>query len=138
VRLAILLLAATFAGAQCIPLEQAASKIGETTCVRAKVLKVVEGSRGAHFLDLCPDYRNCPLTVVVFEKDLKQVGNIRLLEGKDIELHGKVVKYKGRAEIVLSDRSQLKGEVRLPPPPSEYDADRRGQFSAGKFEKKRR
>ena len=137
-RLAIALLLAIGATAECIPPEEAATWIGKTTCVKAKVLKVVEGKRGAHFLDLCPDYRTCPLTVVVFERDLKEVGNIALLEGKEIELQGKVVKYKGRAEIVLSDRSQLKGETKLPPPPSEYDASRHGQFSAGKFEKKRR
>jgi hypothetical protein len=134
----MLFLVSLAAAAQCIPIEQAPQKIGAKTCVKAKVLKVVEGKRGAHFLDLCPDYRTCPLTVVVFERDLREVGNIRLLEGKEIELHGKIVKYQGRAEIILSDRSQLKGQTRLPPPPSDYDASRRGQFSAGRFERKRR
>jgi hypothetical protein len=69
--------------------------------------------------------------VVVFDRDLRDVGDVRQLEGKDIEIHGNIVKYEGRSEIVLRDASQLKGNSpRLPPVPKTYDVERRGNFSA--------
>jgi hypothetical protein len=120
----------TLASGECLSIEQTTDKTGARACVSGKVLKVVAG-RGAHFLDFCEDYSKCPFTVVVFDRDLRDVGDVRQLEGKDIEIHGKIVKYEGRSEIVLSDASQLKGNSsRLPPVPKAYDVERRGNFSA--------
>jgi hypothetical protein len=68
---------------------------------------------------------------VVFDRDLRNVGDVRQLEGKQIEIHGNIVKYEGRSEIVLRDASQLKGgSPKLPPVPKTYDPERRGNFSA--------
>ena len=132
-RLGILLTTAlltSLAAGECLSSEQTRDKTGARACVSAKVLKVVAG-RGAHFLDFCDDYENCPFTVVVFDRDLRDVGDVRQLAGQDIEIHGKIVKYEGRSEIVLSDASQLKGNSpKLPPVPKSYDVERRGNFSA--------
>jgi hypothetical protein len=120
----------SFASGECLSIEQTKNRTGARACVSAKVLKVVAG-RGAHFLDFCEDYNQCPFTVVVFDRDLRDVGDVRQLEGKDIEIHGNIVKYEGRWEIVLRDASQLKGNSpRLPPIPKTYDVERRGNFSA--------
>lgn len=123
------LLLTSLASGECLSIEQTKDKTGSRACVSAKVLKVVAG-RGAHFLDFCEDYEKCPFTVVVFDRDLRDVGDVRQLEGKQIEIHGSIVKYEGRSEIVLRDASQLKGESpKLPPVPKTYDAERRGNFS---------
>ena len=123
-------LLATLAHGECLSVEQTTDKTGARACVSGKVLKVVAG-RGAQFLDFCDDYDKCPFTVVVFDRDLRDVGDVRQLEGKNIEVHGKIVKYEGRSEIVLRDASQLKGDSpKLPPVPKTYDAERRGSFSA--------
>jgi hypothetical protein len=115
---------------ECLTIEQTRDKTGARACVSAKVLKVVAG-RGAHFLDFCEDYAKCPFTVVVFDRDLRDVGDVRQLEGKLIEIHGNIVQYEGRSEIVLRDAAQLKGNSpKLPPVPKTYDAERRGNFSA--------
>ena len=115
---------------ECLSIEQTKDKTGARACVSAKVLKVVAG-RGAHFLDFCEDYTKCPFTVVVFDRDLRDVGDVRQLEGKTIEVHGKIVQYEGRSEIILRDAAQLMGgSPRLPPVPKSYDAERRGNFSA--------
>jgi hypothetical protein len=136
-RFLVLLLLTSFAGAkekECIPFDQAADHVGKTACVTGKVLKVAESQSGSLFLDFCEDYRKCPFTVIVFRSDLRDVGDVRTLEGQTIEIHGKIKKYRGRAEILLNDIAQLKGgAVKLPPIPKSYDADRRGGFSAGKF-----
>ena len=51
----------------------------------------------------------CPFTVVVFSRDLKDVGDIRRLTGRMIEIKGPVKLYDGRAEIILNRISQITG-----------------------------
>lgn len=128
-----MLAAPAYAG--CISVEQAPEKIGEIACVRAKVVKVTESQKsGTWFLDFCDDYRTCPFSVVVFPRYLRDVGDVRMLAGREIEVHGKITAYGGRAEIVLRHSRQLKGEsAKLPPIPKTYDAERRGRYSAGQF-----
>ncbi len=87
-----------------------------------------------HYLDFCDDYRLCSFSVVVFSHDLKNVGDIRQLAGKMIEIRGKVKEYDDRAEMILENSKQLGGEiVRLPPLPTNFDVEQRGHFSAGQF-----
>jgi len=104
--------------AACIPISEAGKHIGAHRCVTGKVVRVKQGNRGVHFFDFCEDYRTCPFTVVVFPGDLKQVGDIRQLQGKQIEIEGEVKSYDGRAEIVLQRLGQLRGDAaRIPPLP---------------------
>jgi hypothetical protein len=121
---------ASSAAAACIPFTQAENRIGDQACVTGKVLKVAESKSGTFFLNFCEKYRDCPFTVVVFPSNLKDVGDVRQLEGKTIEIFGKITTWRGHAEIVLRDTRQLKGEAaKLPPVPKEYDAERKGKFS---------
>lgn len=135
-RLAVFLLAcaATRASADCITYSDARRHIGSTRCVRGTVLHVKQGSKGVTFLDFCEDYRTCPFTVVVFASDLKQVGDVRQLKGRTVEIQGTIQEYDGRAEIILRRPQQLgKDAALLPPLPKDYDVERRGRYSAGKF-----
>lgn len=120
------------ASAECIPFSEARRHIGERTCITGKVLRIQTGRRGVHYLDFCEDYRTCPFSVVIFASDLRQVGDIRLLEGKVAEIHGSIKGYDGRAEIILKDISQLGGEsARIPKLPKNYDVENQGRYSAG-------
>ena len=131
---AVLLLSVDTAPADCLPLEDARKHIGEIKCVTGKVVRVKQGARGVHFLDFCDDFRLCPFTVVVFPGDLKNVGDIRQLQGRLIEVHGQVKEYDGRAEIVLEEYRQLSGSMtRIPPLPKNYDVEKRARYSAGTF-----
>jgi DNA/RNA endonuclease YhcR with UshA esterase domain len=123
------------ASAECIPFAEAQKKVGETVCVTGKVLKVSTSARsGTQFLNFCDDYKTCPFTVVVFARDLRDVGDVRPLEGQTIEIHGKVKLYKGQAEIILSDSRQLRGEAaKLPALPKNYDVENQGKYSAGQY-----
>ena len=122
------------ARADCIPFTDARQHVGSTQCVSATVLAVKEGAKGVTFLDFCQDFRTCPFTVVVFARDLKQVGDVRQLKGRAIEIKGTIRTYDGRAEIILRRPQQLgKGAAFLPPLPKDYDVERRGHYSAGKF-----
>jgi hypothetical protein len=72
--------------------------------------------------------------VVVFPSDLKNVGDVRQLQGSIVELHGPVKLYDGRAEIVLTHARQLTGEAaQIPALPRNYDVEKKGRYSAGKF-----
>ena len=97
-------------------------------------LHVKQGNGGVHFFDFCENYRVCPFTVVVFPSNLKQVGDIRHLQGKQIEIEDDVKGYDGRAEIVLRRLGQLRGDAaHIPPWPKEYDLECHGKYSAGRF-----
>jgi DNA/RNA endonuclease YhcR with UshA esterase domain len=136
---AFILVMSALGAAKCLPFAEAPQHLGETTCVAGKVLKVNESRGGSLFLDFCEDYKTCPFTVVVFPSALKDVGDVRQLAGKDIEIHGKIQEWRGRAEIILRDARQLKGEAaKIPPLPKDYDVQKRGNYSAGKFPAKKK
>src|SRR5262249_17325719 len=99
------------AAAACKPMTEAHKYVGDRLCITGKVVKVARSPRsGTHFLNFCDDYRNCPFSVVIFAKDLQRAGDVRELEGRTIEIYGKVKEYKGQAEIILNDARQLRGE----------------------------
>ena len=127
-------ISAVLSSAECLSIVNARNHIGETRCVAGKVIKIGQGDKGVHFLDFCEDHDTCPFTVVVFAGDLRYVGDVRQLAGKTVEIHGPVKLYDNRAEIILSDLRQLKGEgTQLPPLPKNFDVERKGRYSAGKF-----
>ena len=76
------------ASSSCLSITEAGKHIGATRCVVGKVIRVKQGNRGVHFFDFCEDYRTCPFTVVVFSGDLKQIGDVRQLVGRQIEIDG--------------------------------------------------
>jgi hypothetical protein len=118
----------------CLPIHEAKQHVGETKCVTGKVLRVKVGPKGVHFVDFCEDQMACPFTVVVFPSDLKDVGDVRRLTGRVIEIHGPVKLYDGRAEIILNRVSQLTGgSTLIPPLPKNYDVEKQGHYSAGRM-----
>jgi hypothetical protein len=120
--------------AECVAISDARKHVGETRCVTGKVFRIEQGDRGVRYLDFCEDYRTCPFTVVVFPRDLKNVGDIRELQGRVIEIHGPVKEYDGRAEVILQEPRQLRGAgSRIPPLPRNYDVEHKGHYSAGKM-----
>ena len=130
----ILLAAPLLTASDCIPIHEASQHVGEAKCVSGKVVRVKIGVKGVHFLDFCEDELACPFTVVVFPSDLKDVGDVRRLEGRTIEVHGAVKLYDGRAEIILNRISQITGGAALIPPlPKAYDVENRGHYSAGRL-----
>jgi hypothetical protein len=139
VLLVILLFALLFAApiliaSDCIPIREASQHVGESKCITGKVVRVKVGPKGVRFLDFCEDQMACPFTVVVFPSDLKDIGDIRRLAGRTIEVHGAVKLYDGRAEIILRRIGQVTGGAALIPPlPKDYDVENRGHYSPGRL-----
>ena len=132
--LALCSLTAVFCPAECLRIDQARDHIGETQCVTGKVVRVKQGSRGVTFFDFCEDFRVCPFTVVIFPGHLRDIGDVRQLADKIIDVHGTLKNYDGRAEIVIEQLRQLGGAgAAIPKLPKDYDVERKGKYSAGSF-----
>ena len=119
----------------CVSFAEAGKHVGTTKCVSGIVLHMEEGSNGATFLNFCKESKACPFTVVVFQDDLGKVGDLRQLEGRQIEIKGTIEDYAGRAQIILRHTQQL-GEsafLVVPPVPTDYDVERHGRYSAGRY-----
>jgi hypothetical protein len=126
------------ARAECVDFTQAPKHLGDNRCITGEVVAVNRSDSGTFFLNFCEDYRICPFSVVVFRDDLRDVGDIRKLDGKKIEIHGHIQEYEGRPEIILKDVRQLRGEAaKIPPVPRDFDVQRRGNFSAGRISSRR-
>ncbi len=132
--LVVLLLVLPTIAKDCIPFDQAPDHVGKTMCVTGKVLKVGQSRSGSLFLDFCDDYRRCPFVVFVYQSSLKNIGDVRVLEGQTIEITGKIKEWDDRAEIILKNRMQLEGmSEKLPQVPNTYDAAKHGSYSAGTY-----
>lgn len=119
----------------CLPFADASKYVGTIQCVSGTVRRVEDGSNGVTLLNFCGDAKACPFTVVVMPSDLKKVGDIRQLEGRQIEIKGTIEDYNGYTGITLRHIQQL-GEsayVVVPPVPTDYDVERRGHYSPGKY-----
>jgi hypothetical protein len=125
--------------ADCIPFDKAPQHVGEIVCVRGRVLKVSASQSGTHYLNFCESYLACPFTVVVFASHLSDIGDVRSLAEREIEIDGLIKLYNGRPEIILAESEQLHGEAasHIPPLPKKYDVSEHGSFSAGTFRAKK-
>ena len=123
---------ATCASATCVPMEEAAKHVGKNTCVHGKVVSVSTTPGGTHLLHFCEEGRECGFSVVVFRRDLRQVGDVRTLEGKEVDIHGEIRLYYGHPEIIVREWRQIKGAgAQLPPLPKNYDAAKEAKISPG-------
>jgi DNA/RNA endonuclease YhcR with UshA esterase domain len=145
--LALVVLSSSFvSAADCVSFAEARHYIGKSQCISGTIFHVKDGRNGVTFLDFCEDYEVCPFTVVVFANDLRKMGDVKQLKGRSIQINGKVEEYDGRAEIILRNPQQLGEAASLLPPlsqdaalaptlPADYDVERRGHYSAGKFKR---
>jgi DNA/RNA endonuclease YhcR with UshA esterase domain len=120
----------------CVSFAEASKYVGTSGCVRGTVLRVEDGRNGAKILNFCKE-KSCPFSVVVFAADLKKMGDVQQLEGKQLEIKGTIQDYEGLTEIVLR-RSQQLGEgafLLFPQVPTDYDVERAGHSSAGSMKK---
>lgn len=90
---------------------QAPKHVGEYASVRGTLVEAYTSKSGTVFLDFCENYKNCPFSGVIFADDAKKFGDLSRFDGKTVTLTGKISLYEGRAEIILSEPSQLNESV---------------------------
>ncbi len=86
---------------------EAQKHVGEYASVRGTLVKAYTSASGTVFLDFCANYKTCPFSGVIFADDAKQFGDLSRLAGQTVTLTGKISSYQNKAEIVLSDPTQL-------------------------------
>jgi len=69
----------------------------EPNAFTGKVTHVKAGAKGTHFIDFCSEQAALPVLRSSLRADLKDVGDVRRLEGHVIEIRGPVKLYNGRA-----------------------------------------
>ncbi len=81
--------------------------VGDLASVRGTLQDSYTSKTGTVFLDFCQSYKTCPFSGVIFADDVKKFGDLTRYTGQAITLTGKITSYQGKAEIILSDPSQL-------------------------------
>ncbi len=93
--------------AECVPFTQALEKVGEIACVTGKVVEVHTIKTGVTYLNFCRDYRDCNFSVVVLAGDARRLRDVRVLQGREIRITGKVTSKGRRAEMLWRKPEQL-------------------------------
>ena len=113
-RLALAVLFATTAApvlAQTPTIAPAAAKdhVGEQVTVEGVVAEVHHAASGrATFIDIGGRYPNNPFAAVIFESGAGKFPNVDALNGKTVDVTGRIRLYRGAAEIILDDPGQIK------------------------------
>src|SRR3982750_3708219 len=86
---------------------EAAKHIGESAKVTGTVKRVSQTQAGSIFLDLGAKYPNNPLTVFIPQSAADQFPNFRKYDGVTISVTGLIKEYNNKAEIVVTEPSQI-------------------------------
>ncbi len=95
-------------GGTCIEIKDAAAHANQDSCVSGRVLRAFTSKSGNTFLDFCEDYRTCAFTSIIFASDRSKFGDLTALQGREVELRGRIQIYHDQPEIVLKDPSQIR------------------------------
>ena len=86
---------------------EAAKHIGEKANVTGTVKHVHQAQGGSIFLDLGTKYPNNPLTVFIPQSAAEKFPNFKTYDGVIITVLGEIKQYNNKAEIVVTDPSQI-------------------------------
>lgn len=98
-----------------IPADSASAHIGDSLTVCGKVFgtRFLEASKdGPTFLNIGAEYPKSPFTVVILLKDRKKFKEAPedYFKGKNVCVLGKIIDFKGKAEIVVTEPEQISVE----------------------------
>ncbi len=88
------------------PLE-ASEYIGKFVAVRGYVAEVTKRERVA-YLNFVERFPRNPFTGVIFAGKFDEFGDLDIYLHKEVEVSGLISTYKGGAQIILNDKSQIK------------------------------
>lgn len=94
------------AGKKNISAAEAKDHVGETLVVAGRIAQVAIWEKQV-YLNLDKKFPDSLLTCVIFAPATNLFGDLRKLEGKQVEVKGKIEDYKGKPQIVLNNPNQL-------------------------------
>jgi len=86
---------------------EAARHVGETAKVTGTVKRVSQTQGGSIFLDMGAKFPNNPLTIFIPYSAADQFPNYKKFDGVIITVSGEIKEYNNKAEIVVTDPSQI-------------------------------
>jgi hypothetical protein len=108
---------AAFLGRGVITDREAAAHLGDTVTVVGTVAAIYRSKGGNVYLNFGADYPRQTFTAVALAPTAPWTVGLDTLVGRRLGVHGLVVSYRGRIEIVLDHAGQL-----VPPPPAPVQA----------------
>ena len=106
-----LALTAAPALAQTIQPPEAKDHVGQVVTVEGMVSEVHKLASGrATFIDMGGRYPYNVFTAVIFSSDASKFPDVETLNGKVVDITGRVTLYKGEPEIILNDPAQIKAK----------------------------
>ena len=103
----ILLISTNFAQEK-ISAKDAANYIDSTVTVVDTVSGVYLSKTGTYFISMGGNYPDNAFTAVIFKSDTSKFHDVESLEGKVVEVTGKVKEYQRKPEIVVKKADQIK------------------------------
>ena len=95
--------------AETIQPADAPAHVGQTVTVEGTVDEVNTDPRsGNTFIDMGGRYPDQAFTAVIFRSDAGSFQDVKSLNGKTVEITGRVRLHKGKPEIILNAASQIK------------------------------
>ena len=88
--------------------EEAAKHVGEAVVVRGKITQIVLSVNLTTHINLGGVYPNHVFTVTIFKANQALFPNVRDFDGKLVEVEGVVNLYRGKPEMVLTQRGQIR------------------------------
>ena len=89
------------------PAAQATNMVGKTATIKGKVAQVTKRET-LIYLNFEKKFPDNVFTAVVFKKNFDEFPDVEKLSGKTVEVSGKVEDYKGKPQIVLNKKDQLR------------------------------
>jgi DNA/RNA endonuclease YhcR with UshA esterase domain len=84
---------------------------GQTVTIEGVVSEVHHAASGKMtFIDMGGQYPHNPFAGVIFSGDANKFPNVDTLDGKTVDITGRVKLYKGAPEIILNDPGQIKAK----------------------------
>jgi hypothetical protein len=94
---------------QTIAPQEAKDHVGQIVTVEGTASEVHHAASGrATFIDMDGRYPNNPFAGVIFADDLAKFPDVDSVNGKIIDVSGRVQLYRGTPEIILNEPAQLK------------------------------
>ncbi len=106
-RIFVALMWCPLAVAAAIPSNQASSHVGETAVVKGIVAQVSTSGSGITFLNFGQPHPNSEFTAVV-KPGSGDFGDLSMFEGKEVEVEGLIETHKGKPQIVLLQRANIR------------------------------
>lgn len=91
-----------------IAADEAAKHVGQEVVVRGKISQIVLSVNLTTHINFGGLYPNHVFTATILKAKQTLFGGVRDYEGKEVEVQGLVHLYKGKPEIMLTERAQIR------------------------------